>query len=70
MTVPHTASQLLHLDWLKADAILILCEAVAKGRNPVMLLSVGKETTVTAHLAPRAFCPSPPPFPLLHVDPT
>ena len=67
---PQTESRLSHLDWLEAEAIHILREGVAEGRNPVMLFSAGKDSTVLAHLALRAFYPSPPPFPLLHVDST
>ncbi len=59
-----------HLSWLEAEAIHILREAVAEARNPVMLFSAGKDSTVMAHLALRAFYPSKPPFPLLHVDST
>jgi sulfate adenylyltransferase subunit 2 len=70
MTVPQAGSRLSHLDWLEAEAIHILREGVAEGRNPVMLFSAGKDSTVLAHLALRAFYPSPPPFPLLHVDST
>ena len=59
-----------HLAWLEAQAIHILREAVSEARNPVMLFSAGKDSTVMAHLALRAFYPSRPPFPLLHVDST
>ena len=59
-----------HLDWLESEAIHILREAVAEALNPVMLFSAGKDSTVLAHLALRAFYPSKPPFPLLHVDST
>ena len=62
--------KLSHLSWLEAEAIHILREAVAEARNPVMLFSAGKDSTVMAHLALRAFYPSRPPFPLLHVDST
>ena len=61
---------LSHLDRLEAEAIHILREAVAEARRPVMLFSAGKDSTVMAHLALRAFHPSRPPFPLLHVDST
>jgi sulfate adenylyltransferase subunit 2 len=63
-------TQLTHLDRLEAEAIHILREAVAESSNPVMLFSAGKDSTVMAHLALRAFYPSCPPFPLLHVDST
>jgi len=59
-----------HLSWLEAEAIHIIREAVAEAQNPVMLFSAGKDSTVMAHLALRAFYPSKPPFPLLHVDST
>ena len=59
-----------HLDWLESESIHILREAVAEARNPVMLFSAGKDSTVMAHLALRAFYPAKPPFPLLHVDST
>lgn len=55
---------------LTNEAILILREGVAESRNPVMLFSAGKDSTVLAHLALRAFYPSRPPMPLLHVDST
>lgn len=59
-----------HLDWLEAESIHILREVIAEARNPVMLFSAGKDSTVMAHLALRAFYPSKTPFPLLHVDST
>lgn len=59
-----------HLAWLESESIHILREAVAEARNPVMLFSAGKDSTVMAHLALRAFYPSRPPFPLLHIDST
>ena len=59
-----------HLVSLEAEAIHIMREVVAEARNPVMLFSAGKDSTVMAHLAIRAFYPSKPPFPLLHVDST
>lgn len=59
-----------HLSWLEAQSIYILREGVADARKPVMLFSAGKDSTVLAHLARRAFYPAPPPFPLLHVDST
>jgi sulfate adenylyltransferase subunit 2 len=61
---------LSHLASLESEAIHILREAVAEARNPVMLFSAGKDSTVMAHLALRAFYPGSPPFPLLHVDST
>ena len=59
-----------HLDRLEAEAIHIMREAVAEARAPVMLFSGGKDSTVMAHLAVKAFYPSRPPFPLLHIDST
>lgn len=59
-----------HLAKLEAEAIYILREAVAQARNPVMLFSAGKDSTIMAHLALRAFYPARPPFPLLHIDST
>ena len=59
-----------HLSRLESEAIYILREAVAEARKPVMLFSAGKDSTVLAHLALRAFFPGRPPFPLLHIDST
>jgi sulfate adenylyltransferase subunit 2 len=53
---------------LEAESIEIIREAVATARNPVMMYSVGKDSSVMLHLARKAFYPAPPPFPLLHVD--
>ncbi|MEY4340236.1 MAG: hypothetical protein RLZ14_2086 [Actinomycetota bacterium] len=61
---------LTHLQRLEAESIHILREAVAEARHPVMLYSVGKDSSVMLHLARKAFFPSPLPFPLLHVDTT
>ena len=55
---------------LEAEAIYILREAIAEARAPVLLFSGGKDSTVLAHLACRAFHPSRPPVPLLHIDST
>jgi sulfate adenylyltransferase subunit 2 len=55
---------------LEAESIEILREAVAGAANPVMLYSIGKDSSVMLHLARKAFYPAPPPFPLLHVDTT
>ncbi|WP_232731386.1 sulfate adenylyltransferase subunit CysD [Janthinobacterium sp. 67] len=57
-----------HLKRLEAESIDILREAVAAGGNPCMLYSLGKDSSVMLHLARKAFYPSLPPFPLLHVD--
>jgi sulfate adenylyltransferase subunit 2 len=62
--------RLPHLQWLEAESIDIMREAVAESENPVMLYSVGKDSSVMLHLAMKAFYPSKPPFPLLHVDTT
>ncbi|CAH0348494.1 sulfate adenylyltransferase subunit CysD [soil metagenome] len=61
---------LTHLQRLEAESIHILREVVAEAERPVMLYSVGKDSAVMLHLAKKAFYPSPPPFPLLHVDTT
>ena len=57
-----------HLRRLEAESIHIIREAVAESENPVMLYSVGKDSSVMLHLARKAFFPARPPFPLLHVD--
>jgi sulfate adenylyltransferase subunit 2 len=61
---------LTHLQRLEAESIDILREAVAEAERPVMLYSIGKDSAVMLHLARKAFFPSRPPFPLLHVDTT
>ncbi len=61
---------LTHLERLEAESIHIIREVVAETENPVMLYSVGKDSAVMLHLAKKAFYPSPPPFPLMHVDTT
>ena len=61
---------LTHLSNLEAEAIEIMREVVSEAENPVMLYSVGKDSAVMLHLAKKAFYPSPPPFPLMHVDTT
>jgi sulfate adenylyltransferase subunit 2 len=61
---------LTHLERLEAESIHIMREVVAEANKPVMLYSVGKDSAVMLHLARKAFYPSPPPFPLLHVDTT
>ena len=63
-------SALSHLQRLEAESIDILREAVAESERPVMLYSIGKDSSVMLHLARKAFFPSRPPFPLLHVDTT
>jgi sulfate adenylyltransferase subunit 2 len=61
---------LTHLQSLEAESIQIMREAVSESERPVMLYSVGKDSSVMLHLAVKAFYPSKPPFPLLHVDTT
>jgi sulfate adenylyltransferase subunit 2 len=59
-----------HLRRLEAEAIFIMREVVATFERPVMLYSIGKDSSVMLHLALKAFYPAPPPFPLLHIDTT
>ncbi|MDP3239522.1 MAG: phosphoadenosine phosphosulfate reductase family protein, partial [Reyranella sp.] len=59
-----------HLAALESESIHILREGVAESRNPVLLFSGGKDSTVLAHLVLRAFYPARPPIPLLHIDST
>ncbi|MGK0394530.1 MAG: sulfate adenylyltransferase subunit 2 [Candidatus Azotimanducaceae bacterium] len=59
---------LTHIDRLEAESIHIMREVMAQAENPVMLYSVGKDSAVMLHLAKKAFFPSPPPFPLMHID--
>ena len=63
-------STLTHLQRLEAESIHIMREVVAECERPVMLYSIGKDSAVMLHLAAKAFFPSKPPFPLLHVDTT
>ena len=65
-----TTVHLTHLARLESESIQILREAVSECEKPVMLYSVGKDSSVMLHLALKAFYPSKPPFPLLHVDTT
>ena len=62
--------QLSHLDELEAEAIYIMREVAAECENPVMLYSIGKDSSVMLHLAMKAFYPEKPPFPFLHIDTT
>jgi sulfate adenylyltransferase subunit 2 len=62
--------RLTHLKQLEAESIHILREVAAEFSNPVMMYSVGKDSSVMLHLALKAFAPSKPPFPMLHVDTT
>ena len=57
-----------HLNRLEAESIHIIREAIASSENPVMLYSIGKDSSVMMHLARKAFYPGPPPFPLMHID--
>jgi sulfate adenylyltransferase subunit 2 len=63
-------SQLSHLDELEAEAIYIIREVAAECEKPVMLYSIGKDSSVMLHLAMKAFYPEKPPFPFLHVNTT
>ncbi len=64
------AARLTHLQRLEAESIYIMREVVAQAENPVMLYSIGKDSSVMLHLALKAFHPGKPPFPFLHVDTT
>ncbi len=78
LTAPEPAAKngaaklasLTHLRRLEAESIHIMREVVAEATNPVMLYSIGKDSSVMLHVARKAFYPAPPPFPLLHVDTT
>lgn len=59
-----------HLEALEAEAIHIMREVVAEAENPVMLYSIGKDSSVMLHLAMKAFHPAKPPFPIMHIDTT
>lgn len=63
-------SELSHLDELEAEAVYIIREVAAECENPVMLYSIGKDSSVMLHLAMKAFYPEKPPFPFLHVNTT
>src|ERR1700694_4268285 len=67
---PGTPSRLTHLQKIEAESITIIREAVAESENPVLLYSVGKESSGLLPLALKAFYPGKPPFPLLHIDTT
>src|SRR5262245_60955022 len=62
--------QLTHLKQLESESIHIIREVAAEFENPVMLYSIGKDSSVLLHLARKAFFPGPLPFPLMHVDTT
>tara|TARA_A100001015_G_scaffold262080_1_gene308045 strand:- start:3519 stop:4433 length:915 start_codon:yes stop_codon:yes gene_type:complete len=65
-----TTTNLTHLQQLEADSIHIMREVVAEAEHPVMLYSIGKDSSVLLHLARKAFYPSTIPFPVMHVDTT
>jgi sulfate adenylyltransferase subunit 2 len=65
-----TSYKLTHLQRLEAESIHIMREVVAESDNPVMMYSIGKDSSVMLHLARKAFYPAVPPFPLLHIDTT
>jgi sulfate adenylyltransferase subunit 2 len=65
-----TMARLTHLQRLESESIAIMRESVSESERPVMLYSVGKDSSVMLHLAMKAFYPGLPPFPLLHVDTT
>lgn len=69
MDLPGSNS-LSHLRWLEAESIHILREGAAQFARPVLLYSIGKDSSVLLHLARKAFYPAPIPFPLLHIDTT
>src|SRR5258705_8512327 len=72
-TAPESALAsipLTHLQRLEAESIHIMREVVAECERPVMLYSIGKDSSVMLHLAMKAFFPAKPPFPFLHVDTT
>ena len=62
--------KLTHLDSLESEAIYIMREVAADCEKPVMLYSIGKDSSVMLHLAIKAFYPEKPPFPFLHIDTT
>jgi sulfate adenylyltransferase subunit 2 len=67
---PARSSRLTHLEELEAESIYIIREAVAESEKPVLLYSIGKDSSVLLHLVLKAFYPANPPFPLLHIDTT
>ncbi len=62
------STKLTHLERLEAEAIHVMREVAANFARPVMLYSIGKDSSVMLHLAAKAFYPARPPFPLLHID--
>ena len=69
-TEEKSARVLTHLRILEAESIHIMREVAAEFENPVMLYSIGKDSSVMLHLARKAFYPGKPPFPLMHIDTT
>jgi sulfate adenylyltransferase subunit 2 len=69
-SIARAGKPLTHLDRLEAESIHIMREVAAEAERPVMLYSIGKDSSVMLHLAAKAFFPGRPPFPLLHVDTT
>src|ERR1700674_1016948 len=67
-TTAQQSTAMSHLKRIETESIFIMREVAAEFRNPVMLYSIGKDSSVMLHLAMKAFYPSKPPFPLLHVD--
>ncbi len=67
-TTQTRSREMTHLDRLEAESIHIMREVVSQAENPVMLYSIGKDSSVMLHLARKAFYPQTPPFPLMHVD--
>jgi sulfate adenylyltransferase subunit 2 len=64
------SDRLSHIERIEAESVHIMREVAAEARNPVMLYSIGKDSSVMLHLAKKAFSPAPPPFPLMHIDTT
>ena len=69
-SVRAPAKRLTHLQRLEAESIYIMREVAAQAENPVMLYSIGKDSSVMLHLALKAFYPGKPPFPFMHIDTT
>src|SRR6266567_6106481 len=70
MKAPMSSYNLTHLKQLEAESIHIIREVAAEFQNPVMLYSIGKDSSVMVRLAQKAFFPGKIPFPLLHIDTT
>ena len=69
-TLAGRSQKLTHLEELEAESIHIIREAVAESEKPVLLYSIGKDSSVLVRLAQKAFAPGKLPFPLLHIDTT